>query len=146
MEKEDLKLLNRIYQDATIGMQSIDKVMKKVKSENLNKVFKKQYEAYEKFANKCDIFAIDSEMEVKENGFFKKMKQTTMIYLSLWTNSSPRHIVEMMINGTVMGIVDTIKAEHDIKTKNEELKQMVVEFKTMQDEFYEKLKKLLAKV
>ena len=45
-----------------------------------------------------------------------------------------------------MGIVDTIKAEKDLNTKNEELKNMVAEFKKMQEDFYEKLKKLLAKV
>jgi len=66
--------------------------------------------------------------------------------MMLWMDKSPRHIVEMMINGTVMGIVDTIKAEKDLKTKNEELNLMVAEFKKMQEDFYEKLKKQLAKV
>jgi hypothetical protein len=51
-----------------------------------------------------------------------------------------------MINGTVMGIVDTIKAEKDLKTKNEDLNLMVAEFKKIQEDFYEKLKKQLAKV
>ena len=101
---------------------------------------------YEKFANKCDVFAINNDFEIKENSFFKKTKQTAMLYMMLWMDKSPRHIVEMMINGTVMGIVDTIKAEKDLKTKNEELNQMVAEFKQMQEDFYEKLKKQLAKV
>ena len=69
-----------------------------------------------------------------------------MLYMSLWADKSARHIVELMITGTVMGIVDTIKAEKDLKTKNEELNAMVAEFKKMQEEFYEKLKKLLSKV
>ena len=101
---------------------------------------------YEKFANKCDIFAINNDFEVKENSFFKKTKQTIMLYMMLWMDKTPRHIVEMMINGTVMGIVDTIKAEKDLKTKNEELNLMVAEFKKMQEDFYEKLKKQLARV
>lgn len=146
MEKQELQLINRMYQDATVGMLAIDKIMKKVKDESLKKLFKKQFDMYEKFANKCDILAITNDEEVRENGFLKKMKQTAMLYMSLWADSSPRHIVEMMINGTVMGIVDTIKAEKDLKTKNEELNAMVVEFKKMQQDFYEKLKKLLAKV
>ena len=69
-----------------------------------------------------------------------------MLYVMLWMDKSPRHIVEMMINGTVMGIVDTIKAEKDLKTKNEDLNLMVAEFKKIQEDFYEKLKKQLAKV
>lgn len=146
MEKKEIELANRVYQDATVGMLAIDKILKKIKNENLKKLFAKQFEMYEKFANKCDIFAINNDFEVKENSFFKKTKQTIMLYMMLWMDKTPRHIVEMMINGTVMGIVDTIKAEKDLKTKNEELNAMVAEFKQMQEDFYEKLKKQLAKV
>lgn len=146
MEKNEMKLLNRMYQDATVGMLAIDKILKKIKDGALSKIFAKQFEAYEKFAMKCESVAVANNKEVKENSFFKKLKQSAMLYMSLWTDSSPRHVVEMMISGTVLGIVDTIKAEHDLKTKNEELNAMVVEFKKMQEDFYEKLKKELAKV
>lgn len=146
MEKEELELVNRIYQDATVGMLAIDKVLKKTEDENMKKLFKKQFDMYEKFSNKCDLFALNRDQEVKENSFFKKLKQTTMLYMSLWADKSARHIVELMITGTVMGVVDTIKAEKDLKTKNEELNAMVAEFKKMQEDFYEKLKKLLSKV
>ena len=146
MEKKEITLVNRVYQDATVGMLAIDKILKKIENESLKKVFAKQFEMYEKFANKCDVFATNNDFEVKENSLFKKVKQTAMLYFSLWVDKTPRHIVEMMISGTVMGIVDTIKVEKDLKTKNEELNAMVAEFKQMQEDFYEKLKKQLAKV
>ena len=146
MEKKEIALINRIYQDATVGMLAIDKILKKIKNETLKKLFAKQYDMYQKFADKCDIFATKNEVELKGNSVFKKVKQTVMLYMMLWIDKTPRHIVEMMINGTVMGIVDTIKAEKDLKTKNEELNAMVVEFKEIQEDFYEKLKKQLAKV
>ena len=146
MENKEMTLVNRVYQDATVGMLAIDKILKKIENEQLKKLFAKQFDMYEKFANKCDIFAMNNDFEIKENSFFKKAKQTTMLYMMLWMDKSPRHIVEMMINGTVMGIVDTIKAEKDLKTKNEELNAMVAEFKQMQEDFYEKLKKQLARV
>lgn len=146
MEKVDVELLNRMYQDAKVGMLAIDKILKKIENETLRKLFAKQYDMYEKFASKCDAIAMEKEVVVKDNSFFKKFKQATMLYFMLWADKSPRHIVEMMINGTVMGIVDTIKAEKDLKTKDEELKNMVVEFRQIQEDFYEKLKKQLSKV
>ena len=146
MEKKEIQLLNRMYQDATVGMLAIDKILKKIENETLRKLFEKQYDMYDKFADKCDMLAISNDAEVKENSFFKKFKQSAMLYFSLWTDKTPRHIVEMMITGTVMGIIDTIKAEKDLKTKNTELNAMVVEFKEIQEDFYEKLKKQLAKV
>ena len=69
-----------------------------------------------------------------------------MIYFSLWADKSNRHIVEMMITGTVMGIIDCIKAKKDIVAEDENINQLVVEFLNMQEDFYEKLKKLLGKV
>lgn len=146
MEKTEINLVNRIYQDATVGMLAIDKVLKKIENQTLRGLFEKQYDMYDKFAQKCDIFAANNDIELKENSYFKKIKQTAMLYMSLWFDKTPRHIVEMMISGTVMGVVDTIKAEKDLKTKNQELKDMVVEFKQMQEDFYEKLKKQLSKV
>ena len=146
MEKKEVELLNRMYQDAKVGMLAIDKILKKIENETLRKLFAKQYDMYEKFASKCDTLAMNYEVEIKDNSFFKKLKQTTMLYFSLWADKTPRHIVEMMITGTVMGIIDTIKAAKDLKTKNEELNAMVVEFGQIQEDFYEKLKKQLAKV
>ena len=146
MEKKEMTLANRVYQDATVGMLAIDKILKKIENEQLKKLFAKQFDMYEKFANKCDIFAIHNDFEIKENSFFKKAKQTTMLYVSLWMDNSARHIVELMITGTVMGIISTLENEKDLKTKNEELNNMVVEFKKMQEDFYEKLKKQLTKV
>ena len=146
MEEKEMLLVNRVFQDATVGMLAIDKILKKIENENLKKLFAKQFDMYEKFANKCDIFAVNNNFEIKENSFFKKMRQVVMLYLMLWKDKTPRHIVEMMINGTVMGIIDTIKVEKDLKTKNEELNLMVAEFKQIQEDFYEKLKKQLGKV
>lgn len=146
MDKKEIMLTNRVFQDATVGMLAIDKILKKIENEPLRKLFIKQFDMYDKFADKCEKFASNNDFDIKENSFFKKAKQTVMLYMMLWMDKTPRHIVEMMINGTVMGIVDTIKAEKDLKTPNEELNAMVVEFKKMQEDFYEKLKKQLAKV
>ena len=146
MEKKDLNLLNRIYQDAQVGMQSIDKVLKKSTNEIVNKLLRKQFEEYSKFADRCDAIAINENEEIKDNSAFKKIKQTMMIYFSLWADNSSEHIIEMMISGTVMGIIDCIKAKKDIVAKDENINQLLVEFLKMQEDFYEKLKKLLVKV
>ncbi len=146
MEKKEFDVLNRIYQDAGVGMLAIDKILKKIENDTLKKLFSKQYEMYGKVAERCDLIAMNENKELKDNSVFKKFKQTAMLYFSLWTDKSPRHIVELMITGTVMGIVDTIKAEKDLKPKREEIKTLLADFLQMQDDFYEKLKKQLSKV
>lgn len=144
--KQEAKLLNRMYQDAHIGMLGIDKILKKLEDGELKKLFKKQFDMYDKFSDKCDALATENDIELKDNSAFKKIKQTTMLYISLWTDNSPRHIVEMMITGTVMGIIDTIKSQSDCDGATENTLVLVAEFKKMQEDFYEKLKKQLYKV
>lgn len=146
MEDNEIKLLTRLFQDAEIGMISIDKVIKKIEDSAIRKMFIKQYEAYDKFKERCDVLAVNSEIELKENSTMKKFKQTAMVYLSLWKDKSCRHIIEMMITGTVMGIVDTIKTRTDCGVVSPELSVLVADFQKMQEDFYEKLKKQLAKV
>ena len=146
MEDNEIKLLTRLFQDAEIGMISIDKVIKKIEDSAIRKMFIKQYEAYDKFKERCDVLAVNSEIELKENSAMKKFKQTAMVYLSLWKDKSCRHIIEMMITGTVMGIVDTIKTRADCGEVSPELSVLVADFQKMQEDFYEKLKKQLAKV
>ena len=146
MEDNEIKLLTRLFQDAEIGMISIDKVIKKIEDSAIRKMFIKQYEAYDKFKERCDVLAVNSEIELKENSAMKKFKQTAMVYLSLWKDKSCRHIIEMMITGTVMGIVDTIKTRADCGVVSPELSVLVADFQKMQEDFYEKLKKQLAKV
>lgn len=146
MEDNEIKLLTRLFQDAEIGMISIDKVIKKIEDSAIRKMFIKQYEAYDKFKERCDVLAVNSEIELKENSAMKKFKQTAMVYLPLWKDKSCRHIVEMMITGTVMGIVDTIKTRTDCGVVSPELSVLVADFQKMQEDFYEKLKKQLAKV
>ncbi len=146
MEDNEIKLLTRLFQDAEIGMISIDKVIKKIEDSAIRKMFIKQYEAYDKFKERCDVLAVNSEIELKENSAMKKFKQTAVVYLSLWKDKSCRHIIEMMITGTVMGIVDTIKTRTDCGVVSPELSVLVADFQKMQEDFYEKLKKQLAKV
>lgn len=146
MEDNEIKLLTRLFQDAEIGMISIDKVIKKIEDSAIRKMFIKQYEAYDKFKERCDVLAVNSEIELKENSAMKKFKQTAVVYLSLWKDKSCRHIIEMMITGTVMGIVDTIKTRADCGVVSPELSVLVADFQKMQEDFYEKLKKQLAKV
>ena len=55
MEDNEIKLLTRLFQDAEIGMISIDKVVKKIEDSTIEKMFIKQYEAYDKFKEKCDV-------------------------------------------------------------------------------------------
>ncbi len=146
MEENEVKLLNRVFQDAEIGMIAIDKVTKKIEDGALKKTFIKQYEAYDKFRDKCDVLAVNSDIDLKGNSAMQKFKQSAMVYFSLWKDSSCRHIVEMMISGTVMGIIDTIKTRADCQVKSEDLSVLVADFQKMQEDFYEKLKKQLAKV
>ena len=59
MEKSDLQLLTRVFQDAQVGMLSIDKVLKKLEDEKLKNLFKKHKISNIKFEDITEVIIID---------------------------------------------------------------------------------------
>ena len=57
-------------------------------------------------------------------------------------NDSPK-LAEMLVQGTTMGITDTIKALNEFKSQNEELNSIAKNIVSHEEEFVESLKTFL---
>ena len=106
----DKKLLTRIYQDAKIGTLGSEEVLEKCTDDKFKELISSQMSEYDLIAKECETIAKSNKIELPDNNFFKKIKQTAMINFSLFFDGSDRHIAEMMITGTTMGIIDAIKS------------------------------------
>ena len=146
MEKNEYLLLNRIYQDCEVGMQSIDKVLKKIENETLKNQFKNQFEAYEKIMNRADALAMTNNKELKDNNVFKKSSNKLLIFSFFVFKSLPALIVStipitvpcIIISTMCRGVLSVHKERYIIT--------VCLIFLKMQEDFYGKLKKQLSKV
>lgn len=143
MIESDKKLLTRIYQDAKIGTLAIEEVIKKTQNEKFKELISNQQNQYDLIAKEADVIAKANDVSLPDNNFFKKIKQIAMINLSLLANCTDRRIAEMMITGTVMGIIDAIKSIYDLEDSESEILALAKKLQTLQEKYVEDLKQYL---
>lgn len=136
METINVNLLTRIYQNAKCGTISIEETIDKIKEPALKELLSNQQATYDVIISECAMISKD----VKDNNFFKKIKQTAMIGLSTLTDKSPRNISQMMIQNTTSGMIDTIKALYDYGCADENILKLGKKLQSVQEKFIDDLK------
>lgn len=134
---------NAIYQNAMVGCQSIHDIDDAVSDPSLREELRKEKEEFTKIAKKVESFAEKNGFEVKENNFFEKSRMWLSVKMSTMFNNTTRHIAEMMLLGTVMGLTTCYKDKFDHKGVSDELDKILEELEKLEDDNYLKLKTFL---
>ena len=120
---DDVKLLNFIYQNSQMGVETIDQLEKIVEDKNFKRYLKEKYEGY------CKIHK-DAKEKLNSHGYdekgissFEKLRTYLMINMQTLTDKSTTHIAEMMMIGsTIRNLNDYSNADNDIIKLMETLK------------------------
>lgn len=143
MNEIDKKLLTRVYQDAKTGIVASNEVLDKCQDIVLKQLISNQKDLYEDTAKKCENFAQEHKTILKDNNAFKKFKQIAMINMTLFFKENDRKIAEMMLTGTLMGIIDAIKSLYDLNKADSYIFALGEDLQRMQEKYLEELKKYL---
>ncbi len=140
-KKEELtKYLNAIYQNTKTALQSIEDIMPKTDNEALKTELAREQDAYYLISKECELFAKSENIEnIKDNNFIEKAKLWTSINMSTLMNSTTRHIAEMMLFGTFMGVITCIKDEFDHQGVSSELDEIIQKLKNLEKDNINKL-------
>ena len=95
---------NAIFQNARVGSQSIRDIEDAVEDEGLKKELAREREEFNKIAESVIDFGKANRFDVEENNFFEKSRLWASIKMTTMFDKSTRHIAEMMLLGTVMGL------------------------------------------
>ena len=137
---------NAIFQNARVGSQSIRDIEDAVEDEGLKKELKREREQFNKIAEKVIDFAKDNGFDVDENNFFEKSRLWASIKMTTMFDKSTRHIAEMMLLGTVMGLTTCYKDKYDHKGVSTALDKILATLEKAEDENYERLKQFLKNI
>lgn len=143
MNATNQKLLTRLYQDTKIGSLGTANVQNKCTNEKFKQLLFNQKEQYDALSKECEKIALEYGIKLTDNNFLKKMRQKVMINFSLFFDDTDRHIAEMMITGTVMGVIDCIKALYDLKKADETILKLGEKVRATQEKYVEDLKAYL---
>ena len=132
-----------IYQNAMVGVQSVRDIEDKVEDEKLKEEILLEAKKFNAIADRLKEFAHTKGFELKENNFFEKSRLWATINMSTMFDNSTRHIAEMMLLGTVMGLITCYKDKYDHKGVSNELDKIIEDLESLEDENYLRLKKFL---
>jgi hypothetical protein len=144
MKKENINALDEINKGACMGMDAIDFIKDKIKDQKFKEDIDIQYKKYQNIVDKVNKLYPkynDSDTPHK-TGLLTKVMTWSDIEAKTFNDDTSSKIAELLLKGTNMGIIEGRKI---INNKNicKEVKDLINEFVSMQEESVEVLKKYL---
>ena len=139
----NLTILNQVGKAARMGLSSINFVSEKTNDEKMKEELSTQYAEYGKILDKVNTeFEKYGEIPEEEPVMYKMMSWTG-VQMNTMTDKSPSHISEIMIQGNLMGIIDSQKLLNNNPEMEQNTKNILNEFITLQNNNIEQMKKYL---
>ncbi len=143
-KKSNSETLSEIYRNAQLALQSISDILPETEDENMKTEILRQHEEYEKICSAAALLARANGQELKEPGPVKKAMMWSSIKMNTMSDNSARHIADMMIKGTVMGITALKKTQSDSEgLLDSEVDALLKELISLEEGFEKKLKEFL---
>ena len=144
MEEKNVKVLDEVSKGATMGMDEISYVSEKVGDKRFQEVLNVEYGKYKKIYDRVnDIYSEYSSKEPQETNTMNKMMTWYGVQMNTMTNKSNSKISELLLQGTNMGIIEGRRLINNNKNVDEQVKKILSDFVTMQEDSVETLKKYL---
>lgn len=106
MNDTTTQLLTKIYQNARMGCDSISYVSDKAKDSEMRDSLLKQHGQYNDVSRDAMNMLNKSGEPAKENNPVSKACLWSAVQMNTLTSKSADHIAEMMIQGSMMGVID----------------------------------------
>lgn len=138
-----VELLNKTYENVRMASFAVDCIIEKIENPELAELLRKQNKFY--LSTVEEIEELSKELKIELNDISPILKGMSYISIKMKTlinNDSPK-LAEMLIQGTTMGITDTLKAKDEFFTSNENLNNIVDRIVKHEEEFVDSLKTFL---
>lgn len=139
----DLDLLEKTYQNASIGITAIEAVLNKASNKELNNDLYRQLRDYQEIADKSKEHLIEHGAKVKDKSLYDKVMMKGNVKMNTLIDSSDSHIAQMIIQGSTMGVTQMTKLLHASKNADGTCEEIAKEFIKKEEENIEVMKKYL---
>lgn len=107
--KRDVEVLEDIYKNEKMGSDSILKVMPKASNEKFRAALTCQLSGYERFSEKAKEMLSERGYKAKEENPMTKLWASIGVAMNTMVDSSDSHLAQMVVEGSTMGVTDTLK-------------------------------------
>lgn len=142
-KKDDLAILNNIYQNCKMASECIDGITEKCSDENLKDYIQKQRMHYDNSIDKVSRRIRELGGEPEEPPKTDKMAAEMGINMKTAMDGSRQNIAKIMYNGTNMGIVDMAKTINKAKNADEKTVSQAKDLLSTEERYASGLKEFL---
>ncbi len=143
IENVDLDLLEKTYQNASMGITAIETVLDKVKDQQLSNDLHRQLKDYQEIAYKTRRQLRMSGAKAKDVSRYSKAVMTGNVKMNMLINSSDSHIAQMVIQGSTMGVTQMTRLLHASKEADGSCTKIAEEFVKKEERNIEVMKNYL---
>ena len=144
MNEQNLNILDEVNKGATMGMDAISYVSKKVSNDEFKEVLDIEYEKYEKISKMVNkLYSDYSTKEPHETNAMNKMMTWYGIQINTMTDDTTSKLSELLMQGTNMGIIEGRRLLNQNENVDKDVKNILNDFVAMQEDSIETLKKYI---
>lgn len=143
MAKDDIELLNYVFQNAEMGVDTISKLIDLTDDMDFKHQLETQKQEYE--AMQDDAKKLLAELGTDEDALsaFDKIRTYIMINMQTMNDKSASHIAEMLMEGSTMGIVQALRKLRNYTNVNDDVHTLMKKLLQMEENNFEQLKKYI---
>ncbi|MBR3210728.1 MAG: hypothetical protein IKF71_02185 [Bacilli bacterium] len=139
----NLNVLDEINKGCSMGIEAIDMILKKNDEYGFHDLNVEFYDKYVELSDKIiKLYHEYTEEEIHKANTMEKMMTWYGIMKDTLLDDSVSKLAELLLNGTVMGIIEGNKILNH-KKMDKKVKSICEEYLHLQDKYYEKLKRYL---
>lgn len=132
VKTKESQMLEQIYKNMKMGSSSMLSILSRAQSEEFKRLMTEQLDGYERLANAARKRLCEIGGEVREENAVTRLWATVGMKMNTMIDSTESHLADMIIEGSTMGMTDTIKilreyentdvSEHALKLAKEIIK------------------------
>ena len=143
-KNQNLNILDEVNKGATMGMDAISYVSEKASDCNFKEVLDTEYNKYKKISERVNnLYSNYSEKEPHETNAMNKMMTWYGIQMKTMMDDTTSKLSELLMQGTNMGIIEGRRLINQNNDAAPDVKNILNDFVTMQEDSVETLKKYL---
>ena len=145
LDQNDLNVLDEVNKGATMGMDAIEFIEKKVGDENFRKTLNAEYSKYQEISERANNLYSNYTYEKEPHETSPRNKVMTWwgIQMKAMNDKSNSNLSELLLNGTNMGIIEGRRLLNQNPNINTDIHTLLGDFVKMQEDSVEKLKTFL---
>ncbi len=134
------KLLQSIYENATMGKAALQRMIKRCMDASFRQLMAEQFAQYHEIQDEAEKLLKDTYLEPRQPFLLPLKKHLSF---NLYMDRTSSHMAEMLMSGSLIGIVDIARARREFHAASSVTKELAQKLLDTEENNFRSLQKFL---